>query len=153
MTTIAYKDGVLAADTAMIDKGSAKVYGRTKIARRNDGALIAACGNSAWGDAFRAWAVNGQYPGDLPTLPEKASSASGAVISADGTVVVWTTEDGNLTTATRPPYFAMGSGAPFALGAMFAGASAIDAVRAAMHHDEASGGSISVVTHENKRVA
>ena len=42
----------------------------------------------------------------------------------------------------RGPYFAMGSGRDFALGAMAAGASAEEAVRAAIAHDVYSGGEV-----------
>ena len=43
-------------------------------------------------------------------------------------------------------YYAMGSGADIAYGALYHGATAEDAVRAAIHHDNGSGGAVQIVS-------
>jgi len=47
----------------------------------------------------------------------------------------------------KPPFFAMGSGKEFALGAMGQGASAEQAVDVAMRFDPGTGGEIMVLRH------
>lgn len=46
-------------------------------------------------------------------------------------------------------YYAMGSGADIAYGALYHGASAEQAVRAAIHHDNGSGGAVQIVSFED----
>lgn len=148
MTTIAYKDGVLAADTITIQSGT-KFYGRSKILRRPDGVLIASAGSCAWGDAFRQWALDG-CKGNPPCIHEKdTDGGTGMVITPDGVLTIWNTDAGGvLPMRFKPPYYATGTGMDLAMGAMFMGASADMAVRAAVHHDSNTGGDVTVLRHK-----
>jgi ATP-dependent HslUV protease subunit HslV len=141
LTIIAYRDGILAADTSTMIDGNVHL-GRTKIARRaTDGALIGSCGLSGFGDAFRRWALDGE----IGAAPEVAKDSGGIIISAKGVVRIF--DDACGCFELVPPYFAYGSGAPIALGAMFAGASAEEAVRAAIQHDRNCGGRVLALSH------
>lgn len=138
MTTVAWRGGVMAADT-MMTFGSTLIDGRIKIARRDDGALIGAAGLCGRSEAFRAWALGGEV-GNAPDMKD----STGIIVEPDGAVRVFDGEE-NGSYTIRPPYFAIGSGTDHALGAMFAGASAETAVRAAILHDKSSGGAVTVI--------
>jgi ATP-dependent HslUV protease subunit HslV len=138
MTTIAYRDGVIAADTLMTCDGSI-MAGRVKIARADDGRLIGASGASGFGDAFRKWALTEQ--GEPPKLPEHSA---GFIIDRDGSIRIFDADEGGAF-EIRPPYFAMGSGQNYAIGAMHAGAGAEAAVRAAIAHDPLTNGDVLVL--------
>lgn len=145
MTTVVYRDGVMATDTAYIANGVTIVIGRRKIARRSDdGALIGGCGKSATVDAFIAWAVHGEI-GDPPVMEE----AAGIIAYIDGTIRGFDDDEGGGRRGflIAPPYFAIGSGAEYAFGAMFAGADAETSVRAAIAHDKSTNGDVLILRH------
>lgn len=142
MTTIAYRKGVLAADTGLTSGGgrNGRVF---KIARRSDGKLAGACGTAVYMAAFLKWFVAyGDEPPEAKS--DQHSIDKGVVISRDGVVTVY--EPGGSFTIDDLEYFAMGSGRPEALGAMFAGADAETAVFAAMAHDEGTYGDVTSVS-------
>ncbi|ARQ95376.1 hypothetical protein [Bradyrhizobium phage BDU-MI-1] len=143
MTTLAYRDGVLAADTQMT---SSCIVGRNavKIVRRDDGALAGGSGDFAWVQAFHRWFLDGEQ-GDPPAIDE---DSIGLIIKKGQPFEAFET---NGTVESRGPYISFGSGKHFALGAMFAGASAEEAVRAGMHFDPYSGGRVMSVSHDLKR--
>jgi len=143
MTTIAYKQGVLASDTGATMGGSR--LGRVeKIVRAADGRLAAAAGNAAYAHAFRAWVLKGE--GEPPSAKSDDPSVAnrGIIFHPCGRIQVF--EDVGSFDVTAP-YYAIGSGRPEALGAMHAGATAEQAVRAAMEHDEHTFGEVLVLTH------
>lgn len=125
MTTIAYKDGVMAADTQATGDHHSRVR---KIERMADGTLVGACG--AWRACHAAieWLRCGQEG-----KPPKMAGAWLLVVPPNGKVYY--------AEETWPPFpttsklGAIGSGAPLAMGAMEAGASALEAVRIAAKHD------------------
>lgn len=141
MTIIAYRNGILAADTSTTVDGCV-LPGRIKIVRRDDGALIAACGACGYGDAFRAWAS----AGEVGEPPKVADASAGVIFMRGGLVRVFDCDEGAYTIA--PPYFALGSGMAFALGALYAGATAEQAAKAAIEHDSKSNGSVMTVAHD-----
>lgn len=140
MTTIAYRDGVLASDT-LITSG-ANVSGHYQKGRVRGRLLYASAGSCGLGDRFEAWIRDG-CAGEHPKLKEGESSAQCVVFLPDG-LMAWFHEDG--MTPVRAPFHAIGSGSAYAIGAMAAGASAPDAVRIAMQHDTGTGGSVTVLT-------
>jgi 20S proteasome alpha/beta subunit len=141
MTTIAYRDGVIAADTGMTVGGSR--LGRiVKIARNESGALAGAAGSAGYNAKFLDW-FRGGAVGDPPEARETERSFDrGVVFHADGVIDIY--EPTGVFHATAP-YFAFGSGRPEALGALFMGATAEQAVRAAIEHDEATFGEVLTV--------
>lgn len=143
MTTIAYKDGVLAADS-MMTGGSVPFRFATvdKIAHCNDRAVIgAAAGHYRAYPTFLEWIKDGAV-GNAPQVEEEAE---GVLIRACAGKApeIWLWSGGQ--TLIRLPddaFVALGSGERFALGAMYAGADAIDAVRCGIFYDSASGGAV-----------
>lgn len=139
MTTIAYRDGVIAADTCMA-LGSVVIPGRVKIARALDGRLIGAAGASGFGDTFRTWALT-----EKGETPKVANDSVGFIVDLDGSIRIWDSDEGHGPFTVRPPYYAVGTGAECAMGAMHYGAGAEDAVRAAIAHDKSTNGDVFVL--------
>ncbi|WP_316200933.1 MULTISPECIES: hypothetical protein [unclassified Bradyrhizobium] len=127
MTTLAYRNGVLAADTRMI-QGSAIIGNVIKIVRRDDGCMAGGAGDCAWVQGFHRWFLDGEQ-GDHPTVDDHAK---GMIVRPDKTVEMY--EQGGML-KFKPAFAAMGSGKEFALGAMWMGATAEKAVRACFELD------------------
>jgi hypothetical protein len=145
VTTIAYRDGVLAADTGMTIGGSQFAH-MTKIARNKRGDLAGGCGMAPWCCAFLKWFMNGEKGAPPPIEKDGGNDKSkGFIARARGGLVV---HESDGTFAPIAPYYAIGSGRGEAIGAMFAGASAELAVRAAIAHDESTFGDVTVLRHE-----
>lgn len=145
MTTIAYRNGVLAADSAMCSGGTL-MGSIDKIARRNDGALAGAAGDAAFNAAFRAWFL-AWGGGAQPEVKEgEGWMDRGVIFRPDGAIEVFEPR-GKFVCVAK--YFAFGSGKETALGAMFAGADAETAVRAAIEHDPHTAGAVLVLRHDS----
>ncbi|MDB5612046.1 MAG: CcrSwift [Bradyrhizobium sp.] len=145
MTTIAYRDGVLAADTGMTI-GDSRIGRVTKIVRGPNGNLGGAAGSCGYAQKFREWVAGGEQ--DSPPEPkekENSFSDKGVVFRRDGTIDV---HEVNGRFSCCANYYAFGSGRPEALGAMFAGADAETAIRAAIEHDSGTFGEIDVLGHD-----
>lgn len=141
MTTIAYRDGILAGDTLRTSNGMRDGFTRKvhKIGRL----LIAACGTAALCAEFRSWVVAG-LNGPSPFNDKKGDEGgNGLVIMPDGLAVIWGSS--GPWALKQVPFVAMGSGEQVAMGAMAMGASAEQAVAAAMSLDTGSGGAVQSV--------
>lgn len=143
MSVVAYKDGVLAADS--------KAYGgswcaspgtKAKIHRLDDGTRFGVT-SSVIGipDRLVAWIKDG-------AVPEKWGTGE-----VDARILM-VKPNGDVFLASNSLYFsgpltcdcyAVGSGCDYALGAMLFGASAEDAVRVAMKLDPHCGGDVAVL--------
>ena len=129
MTTIAYRDGILAADTSIWDRGT---YAGCveKICRAPNGFMggMAGClGDTA---TFLAWLKAGAE-GDPPA--SKDEDSEGLLISPDGTLEWIGCKDRRVVVDN--PYFATGSGFRVAMGALHAGATAEKAIEVACDLD------------------
>jgi hypothetical protein len=139
MTTIAYKDGVLAADT-LSTWGDSRDGHAIKIAKRGP-FMAAGSGCLAHVQAFLDW-FKGGMKADPPPMGEGEKQAFGFIFVGDGKFLTW----GALGwEQCRDDVFAAGSGSEFAKGAMSHGASAEEAVRIAITHDTKSGGKVTVL--------
>ena len=130
MTTIAIRDGVMAATTAVwtsIYRGDSP-----KIMRTKDGALIATCGDSDMAGPFLAWFEAGADSERIPRIPEKSDFAA-IVLLPDESVICFT--ERFLPMHVSGSFHAMGSGDQLALGAMAHGATAEEAVFVACEFD------------------
>lgn len=134
MTTIAYKDGVVAADT-QITTGAGWTASSVQKIHRVGPYIVGACGDLVELEAMRNWLRKGM-PDDAYPFP-KDSESEGFIILPDGSFVCLMPE-GKIVRETAA-YYAWGSGCRFAIGAMAAGLSAEDAVRVAVKHDCGSG--------------
>lgn len=139
MTTIAYRDGVLAADTLASSDGI-RIRHSPKLDVLSDGSWLATKGNSGHGRALLDWLESGKA-GPQPGGDDQGSG--GVCIRPDGTIEAY--EAGVYEILTGADYWAWGSGQQIALGAMHAGADAQGAVAAAITHDVYSGGEITVL--------
>lgn len=135
MTTIVYRDGVLAADT-QINSGNGNRAGSIhKIGRTKDGYRWAFSGGTEMQAACAAWAETRE--GDPPEI-----DGGFILIEPNGSHREWW---GKGWLSATDPQAAWGSGERIARGAMFVGADAVQAVRAAIALDPESGGQITVL--------
>ena len=139
MTTVAWRDGIMAADTQSI-KGDMKAIGCIKLFKTtNTRGKTVLLGIS--GDYLEAMLYVEQYGGCFEEPPQK--------VTGDVDILIWDGkrlwEDSSLQHPVLVPkckYYAVGSGASVAMGAMFMGASAKEAVSAAIAIDAMSGGRV-----------
>ena len=143
MTTIAFRDGVLAGDSC-VTMGGRWVTGATTKLARIGGFGFGFCGSIWAGKAifreltklaekqdFAAVFIDGERVDRLIDAPKLADDDhfDCLVISPRGELFSF--ESNLVPYRMSAPFAALGSGGPFALGAMGAGASAADAVRIA----------------------
>lgn len=142
MTTIAFRDGIMAADTQETQGESQlrckKLYRCTSPKGRR--VIIGTAGGSFSGMVYVDWFKEG---GDRPSVLDNISN------DEDFHNLIW---DGkNLFEVNwlwrpikvpTPKFFAIGSGAPAALGALHMGASAKEAVNVAKKIDIYTGGRV-----------
>ena len=148
MSTIAYRDGIIAADTLCV-RGDMRAFHRTKMGRRADGTLGGAGGNLSFCAAFIEWVESGD--GDAPERhQDKHSSDVGFIVYPDGRIRIF--EHGG-DSFVQAPYIAIGSGCPFALAAMYLEQTAFAAVAVAIHFDIYSGGNIEMYHQDNPTMA
>lgn len=140
MTAIAYRAGVLAADTAGFIGNMIVGFSR-KIARGPDGRVAGATGDAAIGDSFLDAVERGEEKEwQVPTGTKPEDFA--AVVVMPDEVIYEVVDTGYHNIAA--PFFAIGSAYEFLMGAMAAGASAEEAVRLAIKHTRAAGGEVHV---------
>jgi hypothetical protein len=139
MTTIAYRDGVLAGDT-LACWGTTRDGSFTKVAKRGP-FLAAVSGGVAPAQRFIDWFVGG-LKGDPPEMPDGERTTHGVIICPDDIILTWGPSGWE---RTRNSTVAMGSGGEFAQGAMAMGATPEEAVRVAMLFDTKTGGDVVAV--------
>ncbi len=142
MTTIACKDGVMAADTLMKGEYIDQVE-FTKIFRISNlsTVCVGVAGDAEAVELFASWAKNGcldgSYPARLKDLDYEA-----IILSKNGSIKSFVKSSFSLNIGDVA---AIGSGAKFAMGAMMAGASANEAVEIACKLDVYSAVPIDVI--------
>ena len=135
MTTIAYRDGILAADT-LLTIGNLRSGTIDKIGRTENGGLWGVSGSAQGIGSCQEWLK--RRKGNPPKF-----DGCFILIEPDGSWREWW---GDGWISPTDPQAAWGSGEAIARGAMFAGASAPVAVAAAIELDTLSGGDV-VVLH------
>lgn len=143
MTTIVYRDGTLAADRRVSHGDSIVADTYRKVFETHDGWYGAWCGAVVDGHAFQIWAD------DLRDKPPPKGHYTGVLVSPKG--VVHEFENGVILPRPRKKkFFAWGSGANTALGALHAGADARKAVLIAQKVDAFSGGGVDSIKIKTK---
>jgi len=142
VTTIAYRDGVLAADSRVTSDNIITGSSTRKIVKRGP-VLAATCGTAAMGREFLCWVERG-CPGDMPDIVHKRDSGWSCWAFLSTPLGNFLLQEPGLV-RVHGDYFAMGSGRELALGAMAYGASAEQAVAAAIMHDNNSGGPVHIL--------
>ena len=142
MTTIAYRDGVLASDSRETAYKSRIDTDKAKKIFRVGSCIVGMAGSSAQGmqmlEALKK-AVKARKKGEENVLPNiMLKSCMALLVEGDGGLWfyekgVWMRVDG---------YYAIGSGSDYAIAAMDTGLSAKEAVRIAINRDCFSGGRI-----------
>lgn len=144
MSTIAFKDGVIAADS-LVCMNEVRVASTSKIftAETPDGDRYAVCsvGNMGHDQSIVEWVERG-FQDPLPSMDE---NSSGIVIRASDGRVTKVYNHG-ISGDAKAPFYAWGSGFELALGAMAAGAGAVEAVEIACRFDIHSGGPVEEVS-------
>ena len=144
MTTIALDaNGFIAADSLTTFGNERGRNAQTKIVRYGD-VLYAFAGLTTAKHALARWHSEGADPDKQPKFGENPDHEwTMLVIRASSPVLYY--HAGSAYGMEIEPPFAIGSGGNFALGAMWAGSSAEEAVEIATHLDVKTGGKIQVV--------
>lgn len=149
MTTIAYRFGTLAADSLISTSTHRDGY-CTKIIK-NGPYLFAATGLWSLALGFLDWARAGLPPGCQPPMVipgHDDDDAQGFIFCPDGEILIFGRRGiSRKRLIPEASYYAMGSGADYCYGAMAMGATAPQAVEAALIHETCSGGPIIVLRH------
>lgn len=131
MTTIAYRDGILAADSRGTCSGWIQPGKETKLFRLQDGRAAGVTGTWAIAVRLLKW-IESDRSTDQP-------EGDARIVAVGRKIEVF--EDGHSYIETAK-FMAWGSGMPPALGALHAGASAVEAVRIAALVDTLTGGKV-----------
>ena len=127
MTTIAWDGKTLASDSQLT--GSYVEQRNCKKLADRDGCLVGASGDAGLMKLF--------IEGEIECFPD--DSVEALIINKKTGKAQYQGQYGRLD---MPKHTAIGSGAPFAMGAMLAGKSAVDAVKIAIKLDPNSGGRV-----------
>jgi hypothetical protein len=149
VTTIAYKDGIMAAD-AQISANGFVHSSALKIVRNARGDLCGASGNQGFMVRFLSWFEKGEK-GEPPSAQDKDEHYDVIIIRARKPHQALTINQTTLCPISGE-FYAIGSGRSFALGAMMAGADAMFAVQIACKMDNYSGGDIVALSHKGDLV-
>lgn len=139
MTTVAFRDGVIAADTLGIKGVSARRI--CKKLWRMENAVIGFAGNYQDGVNFVEWWRKGHNMSELPKFIQYRGSDDApdftAIVLTKAGAFEWT--EHFQSTPIPDEFYAVGSGQMAALAAMVMGASADEAVRIASQVDVYTG--------------
>lgn len=149
MSTIVYRDGILAGDSRAFSGSRTPIGAKIKIAELEDGVLVGVSTTQpGLGEAFIDWYATGCQPSERPDMGQQGFDA--LVIDADANVFFY--NDSFMPSGPLlVDYIAIGSGAEYALGAMAAGKTAEEAVEIASGLDVWTGGPIFTITHKKFR--
>jgi ATP-dependent protease HslVU (ClpYQ) peptidase subunit len=142
VTTVAFKDGVIASDSQITCEGIAEST-MPKIARNVVGDLAGASGSAAFIHAFLTWFAGGEKGEAAPSPTE---NDGGIIVRAGGSIECYEHPGPSPFVLTAKTY-AIGSGRKLALGAMAFGASAEEAIKVAAQYDIYTSGKIVTLTH------
>ncbi|MFD1944729.1 hypothetical protein [Paradevosia shaoguanensis] len=146
MTTIAYRDGIMAADSGSW-MGDACHGWADKLAQGPDGTLYGAAGHAPEAMAFLEWVRAGADPATMPkpeAVGDDGNSFIVLAVSPGGPVRLIAAKG---VEAYDAPYFAIGGGSATAFGALWAGASAVEAIEATKEHGSSAFGRVRAISH------
>lgn len=141
MTTIAYKDGIIAGDGRVTADGHITCENLVKIVATKSH-LAGVCGAADYAKRFLEWVKGGCNEKAIPkTANNTTGDIEGMVIDSNGNVTFYGRDMLPLNIG-KVQFHAIGSGSAYALGAMAAGADAVEAIRIAIKYDAYSGGRV-----------
>lgn len=135
MTTVAYRDGILVADSGI--SGAGTYHGSTKkIFRGKRNGVAGGAGHCSIFSWLEEWAEKHDFAVDF-LKSHWDCEIDGVILWIKPDQTIWLVEDGHCW-RLEAPFAAIGSGEQIALGAMAAGASAEQAVHIACGFDNGS---------------
>ena len=142
ITTIAYKKGILAADTRISTENEIDISEFRKVFRLKNGVLIGFAGEV--GRIQKTINALRRNPDDITVIKgtRGGNELEALLVGHDGSISHF---DGSNWFEVNAEYYAIGSGDTHAIVAMYMGASAKKAISVAMHFDKNTGGSIRTV--------
>lgn len=138
MTTIAYRDGIMAGDGRYCCNGWVHGENAVKVHKLSRHRLVGFTGEYHLFNAFLEWLRTGE--GERPVLKD------GRCVEVDTQTGIAKVHEETGYFEITEEYHAWGSGSPAALAAMHAGASAKEAVEIAARLDTCTGGTIRSVS-------
>jgi hypothetical protein len=142
MTVIAYRNGVMAADSMVTQEGDVKMMNSVKIICRK-GWMLAVSGNLCPPDRLvMDWFFNVEDLDAYSREPMPRFKFDMLTVTPAGKMQLW--DQKGFFEPLNTPFYAIGAGGHYAMGAMEVGANAIQAVRAAIKWSPTCGGKIVV---------
>ena len=133
MTTVAYRDGVMACDSQLTGGFKSVTPSKVVIGRSK---MVGFCGDYASGYAGAQYLAE-----EASDKPESHSDDDNEYIVTDGKRI-WLADTRLRLAPVGDKFWAVGSGGIAAMAAMYAGADAETAVKIAIKVDEYSGGKV-----------
>lgn len=146
MTTIAWDGVTLASDRKATMGGTPVPFRKIWRIEGERTLLCGASGDAYLATAWRRWMERQGEPPPIPTDPGDMY-----VMVIDEHRRIWTADLRRIYTRVRYPYWAIGSGADYALGAMAAGETAAKALRIASRLDTGTGLGVETLTFRRSR--
>ena len=145
MTTVVYRDGVLAADTQITYGATIMPCKVKKLTKLPNGSLFGYCGAVELGEIMKKSLIAiGQSDGVLEDRRDlDKENFEGILVQPNGDTLFF---ENRSWINVKVPYVAMGSGKEHAYGALACGASAKQAVRASILLDPGSGGKVQAIS-------
>lgn len=140
MTVIAYRDGIMCADTARWDGDVISGYVE-KIKVLPDGSLFACAGSVDEIELVTAWAMGGFYDASKPKLEDNFGAL---MVTPDGKIIKFWKRLIRVP-SLRSDWEIEGSHDEFLSGALTSGATAAEAVKAAIERCAWAGGTVQIV--------
>jgi hypothetical protein len=142
VTTAAYKDGTMAADTQLT--AGTLIYRAQKVYQLPDGGVVSATGQ--WSKCYAAidWLVKGRK-GEAPSFKD----CQLLIVKKGGSV--WLADDYFPEYPVQDAYIAIGCGAQAAMVAMASGASSIEAVQQVAKLDANTSGPVQYLSIKKKQ--
>ena len=150
MTTIVYRDGIMAADTRGYSGEKYPLGLRLKVRRLDNGDLLGVSSNKVGqADCVASWFQAKETPVQLTErlAAFDAPSFKALLVAPDGTGRLY--DDSGWPSEADGPYYALGSGEDFAYGALGAGLSAVRALTVAIEMDPWSDWPVMCWTHDS----
>lgn len=147
MTTIVYRDGVLAADSRAYAGNRSPIGYKTKIRAVVVDEVPYLVGVSTpapgFGEAVLNWFEAGHDFRDSPPMPEGGFTLIAIDAAGQG---YYANDTFYLSGPLAAPFWAIGSGEEYAIGALTAGESALGAVQVAKRYDQWTDGPINTLS-------
>lgn len=160
MTCVVFRDGIIASDSKIISRSWTAVAGYQKVgARTHDGKvyLFGATGETAYAAKFERWMNSDEFVKFIESnMADGHPNLEPSAREEQCTGLIFTPENACIRIEGNYPaylvegdYFAFGTGDMVAIGAFHHGATAMEAVQAAIDHDVLSNGPILMIDRKD----